>query len=318
MKMKKRMCWAALALAAGLLAGCGAQPVQEDTEEEAQEETTPEPPAAEDENANLMAALVEANNAKKLWEEYGSFQIETHTTVGDETFYMNTYVEEGLNLTRYFEEDQEAQPGEALAYLYTPEGDVYVFMGEDGPEFALPLYAMADDSAYRIAPEVITMAEPDGTLQETVTATAPLSGGKLEIRTERDGEIRDYTVDGEKLVIFSSEEAIPQEDGATLLADSAVSYGVERPALLEELLQFAQDAQSGEDLRTVTVIVDPGQDGETVYSKQVRQGVSVITVPGENYTLCRQTEDGMVPLSGTDPADYTHDVTVYAIAQSEE
>ena len=92
-----------------------------------------------------------------------------------------------------------------------------------------------------------------------------------------------------------------------------VQRGAARPALLEKMDALLQDALSGEDTRTVTIITDPGQDGESVHSLTLKRGVAVLPVIGENYTLCQQTEAGMTPYD-TEDSDTRTDLTLYAIA----
>lgn len=330
--MKKLANWLLVLLALILLTGCGAKvnPAADADKPQAAEDTRTRETEPGAENAQTaeearntgtgeitMARLTEANRAAGLLDKYGSLSQTSVMEYGPDRIFSSIYTEKGLAYVQYMENIADMTDGAAAAYLSAEAGDAYYFAAEGGLVFSVCLYALPEAERERIVPENAEILDPSSTLEETITAITELDGGAVRVDTEgRDSEGSEtscsYVVDAETLELRSMEDFTSRAGYQPTTLRAAITPGAARPALAEEMLDLLNGALTAQDNRTVRVIADPGQDGEQVYSLTVKKGVHVYPVLGENYTLCQQTEAGMIPYLFHD--DPNTDQTLYAIS----
>ena len=335
-----------LLLALILLTGCGARIQGGTPEEAAQTEEGQNAQGQEtvgDETGNgesavfdsadaeeiTMARLVEANRAAALLEKYGSLRQTVTTEYGPDTSFWSAYTENDMVYEQYAENPANAETDQAAAYLSTEKGDAYYFITDDGMMFSVCLYALPEVERNRMAPAEYEPLDPVMTAQETISAVSEEADGTVRIDTQFAASTISYIADADTLELRSMVEMgypvvdepdgdmdepdeIPPLTGMPVTIRTTVEPGAARPALAAEMLDLLDGALSAEDTRTVTIIADPGQDEEEVYSLTLKKGVNVFPVLGENYTLCQQTEAGMIPFVFAD--DWDSDQTLYAIA----
>ena len=326
-----------------LLTGCGARTqgktpeeaaqTQEEQNAQGQQTSGQETENAVSGNADAeeitMARLVEANRAAALLDKYGSLRQTVITQYGPDTIFWSAYTENDMVYEQYAENPAAAGTGQAAAYLSTEKGDAYYFITDDGMVFSVCLYALPEAERNHMAPAEYEPVDPLMTPQEVISAVSEEADGTVRIDTQFAASTISYIADADTLELRSMVEMgypvvdepdgdmdepdeIPPLTGMPVTIRTTVETGAARPALAAEMLELLDGALSAEDTRTVTIIADPGQDEEEVYSLTLKKGVNVFPVLGENYTLCQQTEAGMIPFVFAD--DWDSDQTLYAIA----
>ena len=139
-------------------------------------------------------------------------------------------------------------------------------------------------------------------------------GAGAAAQNETDGVIIALVLDAATLEIQKAEQTMILDDGTEeLLAVQVMSYTVPNSILFNELVVRAGRYEMGsmtENLRTVTVIYDPGTEYETVCTRTVGKGDFLYTGFLAGYQLCEDL-DG-TPFVGSDGQS---DVTIYAFPE---
>ena len=162
-----------------------------------------------------------------------------------------------------------------------------------------------------IAPEVLSddaasIIEKDGFIIVTCTADmdkVAVMGDDIVSCTET------YTIDAETREMTSVKTVYIYEDGTVVEGISTITRDVENPEGMEPFLAYAKET---ENMRTVTIVSNPGTENEKTESIQVPIGLQVGFSPDffveKNFTLyadaaCTQTVE--------EELDVNTDLTVY-------
>ncbi|MDD3795124.1 MAG: hypothetical protein PHE06_03985 [Lachnospiraceae bacterium] len=131
-----------------------------------------------------------------------------------------------------------------------------------------------------------TSSEQDGVLTVEVTADAQTmkesneEAEAIQQMEDTDSLIFQYQVDSKTLELLHYADFIEKQDGSRVEEETMViSYDGEAYEPTQEL----RDAVFGDDLRTITIIADPGTDQETTYTQTVTKGGKVNFYPADGY-----------------------------------
>jgi len=121
-----------------------------------------------------------------------------------------------------------------------------------------------------------------------------------------------YDLDSKTLHINSCFSTVIYRDGTTKVVSSQADYAAERPEALDEI---ATRAKQTVNVRTVTVVVDPGTENEKTYSVSVPKGDGAVPHFTEEYgyKLYLDVECTQRYYGGT---DMTKDLTIYVPANN--
>ena len=119
----------------------------------------------------------------------------------------------------------------------------------------------------------------------------------------------EYVLDATTHNLLFSKNVYNYEDGSVLEIVSDAIYNVEPPEAAQAILAY--DHQT-EDLRTVTIVSNPGTKNEKTESVQIPKGMPVlmaaVSVRLGNFGIY---SDAACTQQHTTPDDHTSDVTVY-------
>ena len=259
--------------------------------------------AKETETAEIsLLKLMEANRTETLLEKYDSFSLRMEYE-GSEIIY---YVDDTL---AYFEETPgfySVTSGEG--FYYNEEGnycrELYAGMEMDNSWYA----SLAFDPEVTLQEEIVDVQHSDGNIvihtimpKDKLEAQGPEADGMESMKVE-------YRVAGDDYRLLSAVQTNTFADGTTSSITVSAAYNVER---LEKAQELYDKLTQTEDVRTVTLVLDPGTPEEASYSVTVPKGGDrVAPIYPEEYGAelyldaeCTQVFDGAT--------DYNTDMTLY-------
>ena len=232
-----------------------------------------------------MAKMVEANNTENLLSQYGSFTY-IYSQDGQEISLM--YVDNEL----YYYRDNLGNK--------SITGDDFQFSYEDGKYYG----TLICDGNYNTWLENILMSEDatkekvesaidDGneitlitTLDEEQTA-ALMEEAAIEYQ-EGDTLKLEYHLDSKTLALLTSSEELVHTDGsATDMGTIKITYGGNR---IDEAQEMFERSTPENDLRTLTIVLDPNTENEQTFFKRVRKGDMFGVVVPEGYQVYEDEE----------------------------
>lgn len=253
-----------------------------------------------------MLDIYNANRTEVILSQWGSFG--QHIEMDDGTC-TNFYADEEIYYTEYNSESRQLV------------GDDFLFVYDGGEYYG---YLLADGGAYRATFDSMTLSED--TIEELIVGIEA-EGDRLVVTTRIEGEAArnqverdfgttymegdwievEYEVDRADLRLLRCSAKLLHADG-TQAADSMVTliYGIERPKLAQEMLKrcFPEN-----DLRTLTVVLDPNTDKEQVYFRTVRKGDAFAIILPEGYQLYL---DEACTILQTEPGDSNAHLLLFA------
>ena len=121
--------------------------------------------------------------------------------------------------------------------------------------------------------------------------------------------VETYTVDLSTFEIISATVFYTYDDGTTLDGFITIARDVEAPARVEEFLKF----ENATDLRTVTIVSNPGTEDEKIETVQAPKGLTVDIYSYWNIEeiLTLYTDAACTQIFESD-TDFDADITVYA------
>ncbi len=251
-----------------------------------------------------MEQVIEANSTEKLLSHYHSAYEVSPT--------MRRYVETEF---RYYNEDgvkEEIQMPDTVYGLYdgqywgqlTPGGvwnsdsEYYAYFGLDHEATALEEIEKIEDNGDTLM--LYTVLQPDS-----------LSAKKDTLGIDyRDGDWIEcsYKLDSETLAILETENVQCHADGTKEEPSTVtVTYDAPRPEGALALLERLSDKQN---LRTITMILNPGTEKESSDSVYVQKGEGVMLINPEGKTL-EVFKDSACTEPYTGGADTNKDLTIY-------
>lgn len=251
-----------------------------------------------------MEQVIEANSTEKLLSHYHSAYEVSPT--------MRRYVETEF---RYYNEDgvkEEIQMPDTVYGLYdgqywgqlTPGGvwdsdsEYYAYFGLDHEATALEEIEKIEDNGDTLM--LYTVLQPDS-----------LSAKKDTLGIDyRDGDWIEcsYKLDSETLAILETENVQCHADGTKEEPSTVtVTYDAPRPEGALALLERLSDKQN---LRTITLILNPGTEKESSDSVYVQKGEGVMLINPEGKTL-EVFKDSACTEPYTGGADTNKDLTIY-------
>ena len=231
-----------------------------------------------------MQEIYEASHLNGLLENHESVYVKS---VESGVPYEECYVSKDYSYSRYFSE-------------YFGISSDFAFFVTDHAS-----YSYADDSYLRtvlISPDGLTenyrtedyeviMFAPD-TVQETIQSITK-QGDRITVVSGLPQESNDaadavglvsytgeYVLDAKTRELISSKSVSGYNDGSVYDIVSEFSYDAELPELLKAFLAYDQQT---EDLRTITVVSNPGTENEITQSVQVPKGLP-ISIESALYT----------------------------------
>lgn len=255
-----------------------------------------------------LAKVVEANNTDRLLALYGSFS-DVQRIDGEETVFI--YVDNEIDYYRY-----------ADGYK-SVSGDDFQFICEDGKYYG---YLLCDGN-YKDKRANIQMS--DSTLDEKVVSAID-NGRQITVLTTlgEDQTIAlladleaeylpgdtmrlQYLLDSKTLALQSASETLVHTDGTTAdLGTLQVTYGIART---EDAVEMLERAKPANDLRTLTIVLDPNTDREQMFTKTVRKGDIFGFLLPEGYALYSD-EGCTVPSVENESIDTNAHVLLFAKA----
>lgn len=248
-----------------------------------------------------MNQLLEANRTEILLENYSSIQI--HLTEG--TSEVVRYVDETLA----FEEFPDFYSVTCGEDLYYNEEGIYcreLYAGVDGVGYWYEWLGFDGDSTQ--AEEITDVKQTDNGIVIQTT----LSRENIDLLMEEGERIEsvkmEYLVDAEDLRLLSVVQGISYTDGTVREITETIEYDAEMPEKAAEL--YSRLTQT-ENVRTVTLVLDPGTAEEASYSVTVPKGDRVFPVYPEDYSDVLYM-DAACTQEFSSADDYDTDLTLYA------
>ena len=203
-------------------------------------------------------------------------------------------------------------------------GDAYYdwFEGDYARIFPVTSEGVSDIASYRAEYYVSSLFTPD-TVYETIESVSEKDGRitvvsfleqeALENKVEENltSGRYEYVLDAKSLDVISCSGDHAYDDGTVSHVDVEVSYDAEAPEMVKTFLEYANQT---EDLRNVTIVINPGTEKEISRSFRVAKGLFVDCCYGnkteatfEMYTdaACTEAYD---PYENTDTES---DLTIY-------
>lgn len=258
-----------------LLGGCGAQ--------------TPPDISLED--------VFAANTTEAILSRYKSFNL-----VADGSIRSRFYADHEMYLV---------EKGDTYRELV---GDDYLFVWEEGEYYG---YILADGGAYRESFESMVLL-PDMTTETVIDITSGRDG--IVLTTQSNSEVTKkhlensfgmeyksgdcfewvYTLDPSDLTLTHFAMRLVHADGTDELnTELQLEYDVDRPDWAQEMIDRCLPEN---DVRTLTVVLDPNTGKEQVYTRSVRKGDSFYVVLPEGYVLYTD-EACTIPAEEMDDSD---------------
>ena len=242
-----------------------------------------------------LEMLAEANSAEKLLENHQSYCF--YNEYEGESF-GGTYTDSELCYMH--------QADNAMIYANGQEGEL-----SDGA-FVVRLYAgVQPDLEWTLG---LVMTSPEEEVIEVVEEEEKLivktRSSLLAYGEEIEGGYCEYIyeVDPEQLFLLGgSYTSYTPEGVASIYTTWHVEYDVERPAQAQELLERVNPQQ---DYRTVTIVLDPGTENETVCLARTCRGDYAEIHLGEEYSTLYSDAECTQPFAGG--SDPSKDITLYA------
>lgn len=230
-----------------------------------------------------MEQVVEANMTENLLKNYDSFHItmnyseaEIEVYKDSEIYYYSDSWGEYLKCGNM--EFDNYNNGEYTKYIYV-ENEPQVYPQEEN-------CLMTVDSTVK---EEIQEIKKDGdnlilTTKLTAEDYAEISTAKESPFEEGDYGVLEYTLDSTTYAVLKSKETIMHKDGTegeVLITE--VQYNQEKPEKVRKMYDLANPT---ENIRTLTIITNPGTDQEKEYKESVAKGESIaIMFPDDTWKL---------------------------------
>ena len=306
------------------LSACGGTPSSAEapqSEEEAAapaEAETAEGEAGETaEEALTMEAVIAANQTDTLLGKHKSILVEYENRKNEENIMVGKYIDaEIVYLDFGIEQDLLFRDGTS-GYQHDTYEEVERYSGILEFDF--------DDSSYSyftLDPDLTSQEEIVSSEQEgdTITLVTHLSteafrpiiesyGGEFPYG-EGDYLEETYRLRAEDLAILENTSILFRADGTTEAQNGLfVNFDADRPFFALELME----RRNGDDLRTGTVILDPGTEDERSASAVARRGDSIVTFLPEGYSTYYKDPACTEISPESEEKDLNADFTYYSV-----
>lgn len=256
-----------------------------------------------------MAQVVEANNTENLLLQYGSVTC-AYSQDGQEINLM--YVDNEL----YYYQDNLGNKsiyGDDFEFTYE-NGKYYGTLICDGSyNTQLKNILMSEDTTK----EKVESAKDNGNEITVITTLNEEQTAALAEDTETEYQEGDtlkltYRLDSNTRALLAlSKELVHTDGSATDNGTLKVTYGEER---IEDAGEMLERSKPENDLRTLTVVLDPNTENEQAYFRTVRKGDMFELVVPDGYQVY-EDEECTVPYEFSEESDTNAHVLLYAKRQ---
>ena len=263
------------------------------------------PDSASEDFGITMREILDANRTEVLTASRGSFLMETaYEPEIDTTGQLSVIYADGA--TVYLETDSSHE-------LYTDQGSYLYMDGYFGAVLSAEPVTPDDFSSIMLDEDTTILEEITGVDDngDTLTVHTILSpeaienyfGEDMESTAYLKGDSTEsaYTLDAEDLAVLSCATFLYHADGTVQnVGTMSVTYGAELP----ENGVILREHQNAEELRTVTIVLEPDTEEETVLSATAQRGDTVFPFLPEGYYIlykdpaCTEEYDENVDFDG--------------------
>lgn len=247
-------------------------------------------------------------------------QLENHNSIYVKSTMDNLVIDESYVTKDY---DYSVYRGEydgisyEMAYLTTDHS--FFFYSDDlygrsvliSPDGLSDAYRTETDSMYVLAVE--TPLETIQSIEKKdnrITVTSTLDPANVE-GAEHLGFVSsncEYVLDAKTRELITSRSVIQYSDGTTYDVFTEFFYDAETPDILKTMLAYDQQT---EDLRTITVVSNPGAENEISQDVQVPKGLAVELSPADYSDVYALYADAECTEEFLFTEDYDSDLTIY-------
>ena len=248
----------------------------ENTEPEATEPENTEPENTEPENTEpkiTMQEIYDANQTEALFKNHQSISIRDKS---DGVVWVESYLTKEY-IYKYFPGEDEAS---VWAELITDATDYYYMYGSYLHYVSITPDAISDFASTR-ADRYVEVIFGEDILKNTIESVTQ-KDGLITVKTLSPQEFLEefdatsaefeYVLNANTREIIAVNSAYVFNDGTVLTATTEISYDTEAPEFAKTFLQYANQT---ENLRTITVVNNPGTDKEVSKTFQAAKGLII-------------------------------------------
>ena len=261
-----------------------------------------------------MEQIVDANARENFLKDGGSYQTEVTYQGVMERAYSDSELD---SLTWISEDGEETQltVGNVGCGIYEGEYEFYLVADDSWIENNMRVFTNCLDKASTVKENIEECIQEGDHL--IITTSLPAEDTKETVEgygyecEEGDSMRVVYTVDAQTYALVEETTEIVKADGAVeTLGGIKVTFNPERPESADEMYRFLTES---ENMRTVTVILDPDTEEEKTYSAVLPAGTPVYPILPEGYETLYTDKECTQVLEGS--GDTNADATLYSIPE---
>lgn len=254
-----------------------------------------------------MEQVVEANMAENLLKHYDSYYLKFTSANGETEMYKDAEMFYYANAAgEYLRTDSidydNFDNGEYTKYMYVEREP---FVSDSEVNSLMNVEVTLEEEIQEIKQEGENIIFSTKLPEEWHAEIAEAMGVEL---LDGDYPLIQYTLDAKTYAVLKSSETIMHKDGTEgAVFVTEAEYNAERPEAAKKLLDRAT---ATENIRTLTIIANPGTDQEKEYKETVLKGEKIVPYfPDDTWKLYTDAE---CTQEKTEPADLQADATYYA------
>lgn len=317
--MKKRVLTTMVALTMTLICcSCGSSGTAEQTQSEVQtteaqsEETQTEETQTQDSDDSILYEIAVANHLDTLAENHGRVSVIMHGVCKDGNEYTQYYYKDAERYVSVFEEDVYIDDNGDVYGFLSSENLVYrILFIDDYYEEYKSVNEISDLCYYVDCEKVISQKTENG----VITIEARFSKDVDPRLCEMYGYTLDdvdyyknvYELDESTKEIIHSKIYMVKGEQETFVWELTPNFDCETYVVDEKLTEGV----FGKDIRTMTVIANPGTDEEKTYTSTVKKGTGIYVIMSSEYEQNYYLDKECTQKYTGEGIDETMDVTVY-------